>query len=40
MTSVVKLTGSGVDCSDLDDKETVILSEFFGIETKILNNVK
>jgi Mg2+ and Co2+ transporter CorA len=29
-----------VDCSDLDDKETVILSEFFGIETKILNNVK
>ncbi len=29
-----------VDCSDLDDKETAILSEFFGIETNILNNVK
>jgi len=29
-----------VDCSDLDNKETMILSEFFGIEAKILNNVK
>jgi Mg2+ and Co2+ transporter CorA len=29
-----------VDCSDLDEKETTILSEFFGIETQILNNVK
>jgi len=29
-----------VDCSDLDNKETVILSEFFGIESNILNNVK
>lgn len=29
-----------VDCSDLDNKETMILSEFFGIESKVLNNVK
>jgi len=29
-----------VDCSGLDTKETMILSEFFGIEAKILNNVK
>lgn len=29
-----------VDCSDLDDKETTTLSEFFGIEAPILNNVK
>lgn len=29
-----------VDCSNLDDKETAILSEFFGIEANILNNVK
>jgi len=29
-----------VDCSDLDDKETMILSEFFGIASNILNNVK
>lgn len=29
-----------VDCSDLEDKETMILSEFFGIESNILNNVK
>jgi Mg2+ and Co2+ transporter CorA len=29
-----------VDCSDLDDKETTTLSEFFGIEAQILNNVK
>jgi len=29
-----------VDCANLDNKETTILSEFFGIEAKILNNVK
>ena len=29
-----------VDCSDLDNKETKILSEFFGIESNVLNNVK
>ena len=29
-----------VDCANLDNKETMILSEFFGIEAKILNNVK
>jgi len=29
-----------VDCVNLDSKETAILSEFFGIEAKILNNVK
>jgi len=29
-----------VDCSDMDNKETKILSEFFGIESNVLNNVK
>lgn len=29
-----------IDCSDLDNKKTMILSEFFGIEPNILNDVK
>jgi Mg2+ and Co2+ transporter CorA len=29
-----------VDCENLDNKETTIISEFFGIEAQILNNVK
>ncbi|NIR86759.1 hypothetical protein GWO13_03985 [Candidatus Bathyarchaeota archaeon] len=29
-----------VDCSDLNNKETLILSQFFGIESNILNNLK
>ena len=29
-----------VDCADLDNKETAIISDFFGVEAKILNDTK